>query len=146
MTPAPEVNHVHHAEIIRIIDGDTFVARVELDFRVKVDITVRVRGLSTPEMNTPEGVQAREGLAIFAGMHGNKCVLRSYKDKMSFARWVCDVWIGGRHMVDDPSKKMKSIGEEVHLPACKYCGAAAVHLLHCMKCSACQVEPCDIHG
>lgn len=97
---APVVNHVHHATVTRVIDGDTFVARVELDFRVKVDITVRVRNLWEPEMNTPEGVLAKAALEARLVAVGNAVVLRSYKDRMSFARWVCDVWLGGEYLAN----------------------------------------------
>lgn len=92
---APEVVHVHRAEVTRVIDGDTFVARVELDFRVKVDITVRVRDLWEPEMDTPEGVAAKAALEARLAAVNNQVVLRSYKDRQSFARWICDVWLGG---------------------------------------------------
>jgi endonuclease YncB( thermonuclease family) len=95
-----EPNHVHHAEVIRVVDGDTFIARVELDFRVKVDITVRVRGYSTPELNTLEGQVAAHDLAVRLSMCKNRVMLLSYKDTMSFSRWVCDVWIEGVQLRD----------------------------------------------
>lgn len=97
---APDVTHVHHAVVTRVIDGDTFIARVELDFRVKVDITVRVRNLWEPELHTPEGVAAKAALEARLAAVDHRVVLRSYKDRMSFARWVCDVWLGGAYLAN----------------------------------------------
>lgn len=100
MANRPDVNHVHYAEVTRVIDGDTFVALVELDFRVKVSITVRVRGLRAPEMNTAAGIEAKVALGARLALVGNRVTLLSYKDAMSFSRWVCDVWIGDDHLQD----------------------------------------------
>jgi endonuclease YncB( thermonuclease family) len=95
---APVVNHVHDAEVVRVIDGDTFVARIDLDFRVKVDVTVRVRGLWAAELHAEGGEAAKQALVDRLAQHANRVTLLSYKDTMSFARWVCDVWIGGQHL------------------------------------------------
>ncbi len=102
MAEAPEVNHVHYAEVVRVIDGDTFIARVDLDFRCRVDVTVRVRGRWAGEMNTAEGQQEKLALESRLRAVDNQIVMLSYKDTMSFSRWVCDVWIDGEHLTDAP--------------------------------------------
>lgn len=101
MAAAPVANHVHLARVVRVIDGDTFVARVELDFRVKVDITVRVRDLNAPEMRDADGVEAKLDLENRIAANDHVVTLLSYKDRMSFARWVCDVWIGDAHLAQN---------------------------------------------
>jgi endonuclease YncB( thermonuclease family) len=98
---APTVNHVHAAEVLRVIDGDTFVARVDLDFHVFVEITVRVRGLWAAELRAPGGAEAREALVNLLAAHKNQVTILSHKDTMSFSRWVCDVWINGLHLAGD---------------------------------------------
>lgn len=80
----------------RIVDGDTFLARVDLGFRVSTEIEVRLHGV-----NTPEGIAghpARDFLEqlLFpfdqgVGKHAADLWIVSYKDKRSFTRWVCDV-------------------------------------------------------
>jgi endonuclease YncB( thermonuclease family) len=52
------------ATIMRIIDGDTIEARVDLGMGVKWDSLCRLRGINTPEMNTAQGKEARERLRI----------------------------------------------------------------------------------
>jgi len=95
---APEVTHVHVAEAIRIIDGDTFQARVALDFHVSVDVRIRVRAYFAPELRQPGGPEAKQYLMDL--LVGKRLTLRSYKDHMTFERWVCDVWIEGRTLSD----------------------------------------------
>ena len=73
------------------MDGDTFVADVDLGFGAHIWITVRLHGVNAPEHNTPEGPPAT---AYLTGLLGNKQLrLESFKDRQSFARWVCDVWV-----------------------------------------------------
>lgn len=110
MTPKPVINHVHEADVTRVIDGDTFIARIELDFRVRVDITVRVRDYSVPELNTLEGQLARNELIERLAAAGNKITILSYKDHMSFARWVCDVWIGDSHLHNATAVPLRATG------------------------------------
>lgn len=112
-----EPNHVHTAEVTQVHDGDTFWARVELDFGVRIDIRVRVKDLWEPELDTPEGIAARDALIDLLRSYGNIIVLQSYKDTMSFARWVCDVWLpSGVKLVggEPPVKKLGATLEELY--------------------------------
>lgn len=48
------------AIITRVIDGDTYVADIDLGWRVWMrDARIRLAGVNAPEMSTPEGVTAR---------------------------------------------------------------------------------------
>jgi endonuclease YncB( thermonuclease family) len=50
----------YKAKYLRVIDGDTFVANVDLGFGIfLVDKSVRVMHVNSPEKNTPEGVVAK---------------------------------------------------------------------------------------
>jgi hypothetical protein len=65
---------------------------VDLGFEVRRRVTVRVKDLHCPERFTPEGDAVTA--AAYALLHATpQLVVRSYKDKQSFARWVCDVWM-----------------------------------------------------
>ena len=85
----------------RVIDGDTFVADVDLGFRVTAAVTVRLRGVNAPEHNKPGGPDARDFLretlndpfSAPPGIQPTPLLLRSYHDEQSFARWICDVWL-----------------------------------------------------
>jgi micrococcal nuclease len=83
--------YTYRAELVRIIDGDTFVARVDLGFRIRHDINVRIADVDTPELPSDRGRQATDFLR--ENMEGEHLLIQSRKDKRSFERWVCDVWV-----------------------------------------------------
>jgi endonuclease YncB( thermonuclease family) len=62
--PSPETNiprMVHPAEVVRVIDGDTFEAQVHLWPRLAITTRVRLRGIDAPEFKarcTEERVRA----------------------------------------------------------------------------------------
>ena len=43
-----EDNYTRNAEILRVIDGDTWVLLVDLGFTVRVEIPVGLAGIDTP--------------------------------------------------------------------------------------------------
>lgn len=95
MTPA----YRYRAELIRIIDADTLKLRVDLGFGVWAVVTVRVRGIDTPELRTPEGDAAKAAVVrLFESAPA--IVITTYKDQQTFARWVADVWIDGELFAD----------------------------------------------
>lgn len=54
-------------EVVRVIDGDTVVVRIESRLPgmvIRADVHVRLFGINAPEMNTPEGVASRDWLAL----------------------------------------------------------------------------------
>jgi endonuclease YncB( thermonuclease family) len=95
----PERAFVYDATAVRVIDGDTLICRVDLGFNVDVNVTVRLHGVNAPEHNRPGGKDATrflDGLVnplVDAVRSTARLRLQSFKDAMSFARWVCDVWI-----------------------------------------------------
>jgi len=53
----------YRAEILRVIDGDTVVARIDLGFRTFVQQTLRLYGIDAPEIRGPEKERGREASA-----------------------------------------------------------------------------------
>jgi|TARA_R110000824_G_scaffold24927_5_gene87290 micrococcal nuclease len=51
------------AKLVRIIDGDTFVANLDLGFSTTRKETVRMSGINTPESRTRDLEEKRHGLA-----------------------------------------------------------------------------------
>lgn len=45
--------------IVRVHDGDTFLADIDLGFHIKRRMWLRLAGVDTPELDTEEGKQAR---------------------------------------------------------------------------------------
>lgn len=80
----------------RVVDGDTYQLRVDLGFRVALSIYGRLRGVDTPEMSTSEGKAAKaylETLLLPENAQPTSLVVETYKDRMSFSRWIVDVWL-----------------------------------------------------
>lgn len=83
------------ASLVRVIDGDTYVLRVELGFQVSITVPIRLAGIDTPERFTPEGRAAR----AFA-----ETTLRSGRivvtptGARTFERYVAAVTIDGKDL------------------------------------------------
>lgn len=96
-------SYVYRARAIRVIDGDTFIAAVDLGFGVEhgepgitVPLRVRLHGVYCPERRETGGPEATGFLAGLLGLtvpEPRPLILQSYKDARSFERWVCDVWL-----------------------------------------------------
>lgn len=53
----------YNAKCLRVIDGDTIEARIDLGFYVWVERTLRLRGVNTPEIRTKDLSEKRRGQA-----------------------------------------------------------------------------------
>lgn len=98
MPTIPPQPFTYTAHVLDVHDGDTYRLQIDLGFRVAVDIQARVRDINCPELNTPEGIAARN--YAYQLLAGNFVTVRSYRDRRSFARWVCDIWLGDRLVAD----------------------------------------------
>ena len=56
--------YTFEAEVIRVLDGDTFAASVDLGFGFTTVQTLRLRGLDAPELETAEGQEAKKFLEM----------------------------------------------------------------------------------
>lgn len=92
-------NYVYPAVCVRVLDGDSMHMRADLGFRAALTIPVRVRGIDCPEKDTEAGVLAKEFASTVLTGPG-PVTLQSFKDRRSFERWVCDVWVGDRLFAD----------------------------------------------
>lgn len=57
------VNFEYHAKVLRVVDGDTVDALVDLGFSVHRKIRVRLYGINTPESRTRDLEEKKRGLA-----------------------------------------------------------------------------------
>lgn len=54
--------------LIRVIDGDTLEGIVQLGFNVTYTLKARLKGINSPEISTPAGVEAKDYLTkLLAG-------------------------------------------------------------------------------
>ena len=79
----------YQAEILRIIDGDTLKARVDLGFYVHAEVTLRLARVNTPEMDELPGQLAR---AFVCQELEPVTMLRVTTSKTGkYGRWIAEV-------------------------------------------------------
>lgn len=91
---------VYRAYVLRIIDGDTFTAMLDLGCFVRFEAHIRIAGFNAPELPTPEGVTARTRLLaeLPGGIGWPLRIVSKQRETVfsqvhSFERLVCDVWL-----------------------------------------------------
>jgi len=87
--------YVYAATVTKVVDGDTLRLQADLGFKTHVDLTVRVKDLWAPELDTPGGHTARQ-MAELLIPPGTRVVIRTHKtrtgnDLESLGRYVADV-------------------------------------------------------
>ena len=80
--------NVYEGQVLRVIDGDTFDALVNLGFGVYQKFRVRVEGVDTPEMNTREGKKAK---MVVEDLIGGKTVYLSEAGSDKYGRALARV-------------------------------------------------------
>lgn len=89
-----ESEHIYHGEITRIIDGDTPVVRLDIPFRISLEVHIRIKDIDTCEISRPKCDKAREmgytaKQLLVDRFLGKRCTVRTFN--RSFIRWVGDV-------------------------------------------------------
>lgn len=97
--PEAAPNWTHPAELVRVIDGDTAVLRIDLGrypAKVWVEHPVRIAGLWCPELREPGGVAAMEELRLML-MEAREIVVQTRKPNPGdvYGRIVAYVWADG---------------------------------------------------
>lgn len=78
----------YRATILRVVDGDTVHAEIDLGLDVSTRITLRLAGLDAPEASSPEGIAATAWLAEHAPV-GSRLIVRTTKDhREKFGRYL----------------------------------------------------------
>jgi micrococcal nuclease len=80
----------YRAELVRAVEGETIYLNVDLGFRVRKLIRVRVLNLDTPEMNTVEGGVAKLTASTLLKTEGDFPLrVTTLKDKTDkYGRWL----------------------------------------------------------
>lgn len=80
------------AVVRHVVDGDTLDVMLDVGLNTYLYRTIRLRGVDTPELNTPHGRAVRDLARIFLPP-GTPCVVTTYKDAVTFGRYVADVLV-----------------------------------------------------
>jgi hypothetical protein len=108
--PAVTATHIYAADVLTVLDGDSFHVRVDLGLETERRIDVRVRDLFAPEKNTEQGKAVKAAAIRLLYEHGGRVLLRTKKvgpeqrDDKSFARYVCEVWLPSGQRYGDALK------------------------------------------
>ncbi len=71
------------AYLTNVVDGDTIVVDVDLGFNVFVEQRLRLRGIDAPEINSPEGLEAK----IFLEERLKKIVIKPTQTTNTAVAW-----------------------------------------------------------
>lgn len=105
-TAAAQPTH-YPAALVRVVDGDTYVLRVDLGFDVSYTATIRLADLDTAERFTPEGRLASAAAELF--LRSGKITVQP-TGAMTFARHVGHVYVDGvsvaKHLLERGHRKV----------------------------------------
>jgi len=74
--------YTYQADLLRIIDGDTVDALIDLGFSVRVKVRIRMMGINTPESRTRnkeekvKGLDSKKRLVELLEANDNKFLMR----------------------------------------------------------------------
>ncbi len=90
-------------EITRIIDGDTFKAKVDFGFGIFGNFTFRLHDIDTPETYRPScEAELRHGIAatnFLRNLVKNKLVKLESLKLAIYGRYECNLWLDGIDVV-----------------------------------------------
>lgn len=91
--------YIYNAEVIRVVDGDTIIANVDVGFDMWKRCNIRLYGINTPETRTrdldekEQGLLAKQRLIDLLEANDNKFVLES-KGLDKYGRSLGVIWTG----------------------------------------------------
>ncbi|HSV43944.1 MAG TPA: DUF1016 N-terminal domain-containing protein [Candidatus Bathyarchaeia archaeon] len=92
VTVTDKPSFTYAATIDRVVDGDTLRVVIKAGFRIIVREKLRLRGINTSELGTPEGDAAKKYVSKLLPK-GSVIVLKSHKCKTdTYGRFVVDVF------------------------------------------------------
>lgn len=82
--------YTYPVNVLNVIDGDTVDVRIDVGFGIGLYDRLRLKGISAPELNTPEGRLAKS----FLTDHLTKCpyVVLCTTRAEKFGRWLADIF------------------------------------------------------
>jgi micrococcal nuclease len=66
--------------ILRVVDGDSVHATVDVGFRITIEMRFRLTGINAPELNTDAGKLSKKRLLELMPI-GSEMIVRTKKDK-----------------------------------------------------------------
>jgi len=107
----------YKADVVRVVDGDTYEANVDLGFKVVLGVTLRLADYDTKELRDKDEesrAKAKEAKEWVEGMVLDKPVVvitrktRAGKERRTFGRYVSEVYYEG------VEGTWHNLGEDLH--------------------------------
>ncbi len=86
----------YQAKIVRVVDGDTVHAEVDLGFDIRFTMKLRLMGINAPELRTDDGKSARDFLMRLLMVNGEyqTCTIRTEKDRTEkYGRYLATIFV-----------------------------------------------------
>lgn len=97
----------YRATLLRVVDGDTVRAEIQLGLRVSREVSLRIADIDAPELfgprATPEGQTSAE--LLHSLITGRTLYVATEKDRKSFDRYIAALYIEG------PAGTLVSVGK-----------------------------------
>jgi micrococcal nuclease len=102
-------DYIRWAKIVRIIDGDTFEADIDLGFDLTFRKVIRMYGINAPEMHGEDRIKGIASKAWLEGqLEGQYVYLETIKVSDKYGRYVANVYHLGE--TDTVNKSMVASG------------------------------------
>lgn len=82
--------NTYPAVVVKVTDGDTLKAELDLGFSISTRQRLRLNGLNTPEKNTPEGKAAKSWVKDWLTEHGPALIVETHAQE-KYGRWLATV-------------------------------------------------------
>lgn len=89
-----DVPYTYKAEVLRVIDGDTVVIRVDVGFRMFAEMPMRLAFINAPEMNTDAGKESKAALLDQLNEVNFQVVVQTYKPIDKYGRYLGTIYAG----------------------------------------------------
>lgn len=102
-----KAEYKYNAEVVRVVDGDTVIANVDVGFNMFKKCNIRLHGINTPETRTRDlnekakGLEAKDRLIELLLEYDNKFVLES-KGLDKYGRSLGILWTGYHYVETYP--------------------------------------------
>ena len=83
----------YRIRVVRVIDGDTVEADVDLGFYTRIRTNLRIYGVDCPELNTDAGKAARDYLDNAVQQSGGEWTADTKKADKYGNRWDAVIWL-----------------------------------------------------
>ncbi len=101
--------YTYNANVLDVIDGDTFTAVVDLGFGFMTVQKLRLRALDAPELESSAGREAKEYMVMV--LQGAALQIRTHKSD-KYDRYLADVFVHGQYLNQDLVERGYAIAVE----------------------------------